>query len=370
MKLKSLIMFSAAALAFAACSNDNEGVDGSIKGNGVVEVKLVAPTSRAVDATGGTAGEDKVVVKGDITVTLTCDGGSKTATITQAQRDELSTSSYTVKFWDVTNPVKVEASVNGGVAFAEYDKTNVSTFQSYMPENIPAYGVDETIIPAGRTEVNGGKTYEMYEARVEMNIPVARLEISGITHVDEGKDCKYATLNIDGIYLDKIKTTGAAENVTDYHYPAVGTEGQPGYIPAPILWESITSESFLQEGKVWPADRAAQGEETAPVKQAYAFNFYPNGDLQMPLVKIYFTNATGNGEEVSTPRYAVIKSYNNETDFNFEAGKIYRITDVTLKDNNIIGDEEGNTQWGVDVTVVEAAWDVVDLSAQWIEDEQ
>ena len=88
----------------------------------------------------------------------------------------------------------------------------------------------------------------------------------------------------------------------------------------------------------------------------------------MPLVKIYFANATGNGEEVSTPRYAMIKTYNGESTFNFEAGKIYRITKVELSDKNIIGDEEGNTQWGVDVTVVEAAWDVVDLNnATWVE---
>ena len=368
MKLKSLIMFSAAALAFAACSNDNEAVDGSIKGNGVVEVKLVAPSTRAaVPGTGGAAGEDKVVVKGDITVVLTYAGTqTKEAVITQAERE--GKSEYNVKFWDITNPVKVEAFVNDATKkYGDVSEVAVTEFANIMPENIPAYGVDNTITPKGETEVNGGKTYEMYEARVEMNIPVARLEVSGITHVTHTGEpddvCKYATLTIDGIYLDKIKTTGDAQTVTDYHYPAVGTSGEAGYIPAPILWEAITSESFLQEGKVWPA-------AVEDVNYAYAFNFYPNGSLQMPLVKIYFAEATGNGEEVSQPRYAVIKSYNGETDFEFEAGKIYRITKVELADNNIIGDEEGNTLWGVDVTVVEAAWDVVDLSAEWVEDAQ
>ena len=270
MKLKSLIMFSAAALAFAACSNDNEGVDGSIKGNGVVEVKLVAPTTRAVDATGGEAGDDKVVVEGDITVTLTCATGEpKTATIKEA--DRAGKSEYTVKFWGITNPVKVEASVNGGVA--DYSNVQVDNFKDVLPENIPAYGVDNTITPKGTTEENGGKTYEMYEARVEMNIPVARLEVSGITHKAhtgaDGDVCKYSALTIDGIYLDKIKLTGGATSVTDYHYPLVTQEGAPYYnVPEPILWESIKSESFLEANKVWPADRAAQGEETAPVKQA------------------------------------------------------------------------------------------------------
>ena len=86
-------------------------------------------------------------------------------------------------------------------------------------------------------------------------------------------------------------------------------------------------------------------------------------------MKIYFANATASDDQnpVSEPRYAVIKSYNGNTNFIFEKGKIYRITNVTLDDKNIIGDEEGNTLYGVDVTVEEAAWDVQTISAEWEE---
>lgn len=353
MKLKSLIMFSVAALAFAACSNDNEAVNGSIEGNGVVEVKLTAPVSRAVDATTGKDG-DKVTVKGDITVTLYCAGGTKTETITE---EAAAAGNTTVKFWDVTGPTKVTASVNNGGA--SYAEVPVTDFANTMPEAIPAYGESSIFTPTGTTEVNNNKTYEMYSASVAMSIPVARLEVSGITHVDEGT-CKYAALTIDGIYLDKIKETQGATSVTDYHYPAVGEVGEDGYIPAPILWEAITApNNFLADGVVWPA---AVGEK----EQAYAFNFYPNENLQMPIVKIYFEKAEGNGVAVAQPRYAMIKSYNNQENFKFEAGKIYRIKDVELADKNIIGDEEGNTLWGVNVTVIEAEWTVVDLDAEWV----
>lgn len=354
MKLASLIMFSAAALAFAACSNDNEAVNGSIEGNGVVEVKLTAPVSRAVNATPGEDG-DKVTVEGPITVTLYCAGGPKTETIST----EDAAAGKVVKFWDVTAPTKVTASVNNGGA--SYAEVPVASFKDIMPAKIPAYGESGTFTPTGKTEVNAenNKTYEMYSASVAMSIPVARLEVSGIKHVDEGT-CKYAVLTIDGIYLDKIKETQGATSVTDYHYPAVGEVGEDGYIPAPILWEAITApNNFLADGVVWPA---AVGEK----EQAYAFNFYPNENLQMPIVKIYFEKAEGNGVAVAQPRYAMIKSYNNQENFKFEAGKIYRIKDVELADKNIIGDEEGNTLWGVNVTVVEAEWTVVDLNAEWV----
>lgn len=48
-------------------------------------------------------------------------------------------------------------------------------------------------------------------------------------------------------------------------------------------------------------------------------------------------------------------------------GTIYRITEAVLKDSNIIGDETGNTLIGVEVTVVEAKWDVQTIKADWAE---
>ncbi len=38
-----------------------------------------------------------------------------------------------------------------------------------------------------------------------------------------------------------------------------------------------------------------------------------------------------------------------------------------MKDSNIIGDETGNTLIGVEVTVVEAKWDVKTIEADWAE---
>lgn len=353
MKLNRFFMLGLAGLAFAACSNEDE-VGNNLSGNGVVEVKIVAPSTKTpVPGTPGDAG-DEVVVQGEITVALTAAVGSQSTTITADGQ------SHTVKFYGVKSPSLIEAYINGGDTKAK-GETNITDLQ-VLPANIPAYGSSSDFNLTGTVEENGGKKYEMYEATVTMQIPVARLEVSGIKHVthpvaddDEEETCKYATLTIDGIYLDKVKMTSTSPAV-DYAMPA-GASGTPAL---PILRDDITSASFLpgEDGTipVWPADEG----------QVYAYNFYTG---TMPILKIYFANATAADEDnpVSEPRYAVIKSYNGQENFNFQAGHIYRIKDVTLKDKNIIGDEEGNPLYGVDVTVVEATWTIADISGEWVE---
>lgn len=356
MKMNKFFMLGLAGLAFAACNNDEEMTGNNLSGNGVVEVKIIAPVTRTLGAaTPGTAGVDQIEVvptDGKIHVKLTAETGGNTIEVTPGG---------TAKFYGVKNPTKVEAWVNSGDAKA-LGTTTITDLQSIAPKDYPAYGSSDEITLSGKTEMNDGTNYEMYEATVTMELPVARLEVSGIKHVthptEDETSCKYKTLTIDGIYLDKISLTDGGE-IVDYHMPAVGEEGEDGYIPAPVLWDEISSASFL-DGGVWPA--------AADPAQCYYYYFYPSA-TQMPILKIYFANATASteGDIISQPRYAVIKSYNGQTNFQFEKGTIYRITNVTLADKNIIGDEEGNTLYGVDVTVEEAAWNIADLTAEWVE---
>ena len=365
--MKSLNVFSLAVLGLSlfSCSKNEIETGKNLSQNGVVEIKIASPNigSRAlVDATSGNNNE-QVNVNGTITVKLTYGSGETKTETVQANGEP-----HTVKFWGVTNPTKVEAYINDGEKVSDaIEITNSETpNMQAIPSNIPAYGSTETITLAGKTETNDGKTYEMYKATVDMKIPVARIEVSGIKHEEhsntEDDKCKYSKLTIDGIYLDGIYVTRNAESVTDYKYPADPT-GSPG---APILWDAITAPNdFLASGVQWPS-LPDEGEN----KKAYSFNFYPNkGNNDMPILKIYFAEAQASDESnpVSSPRYAIIKSYNGNTNFKFEAGKIYRITDIILKDENIIGDEGGNALYGVDVTVKEAKWTIVDTTAEWVE---
>lgn len=364
MRLSKSLLWAFAGLGMFACSSEEvvpEG--GDMSGNGVVEVTIMAPNDFTRSVENATQGDNNVKVKGELTIKLTATEGSGEQTVTL---NGTSQQSINVKFWGVKNPQKVEAYINDGekVTDATSIVNSAAPNMQALPENIPAYGETSNIKLTGETAVGAeGKNYEMYEATVTMSIPVARLEISGITHVDHQgpenggeNECKYSELTIDGIYLDKVLATKGAASVTDYRMPA--KDG----IAAPILWDAIsTPNDFLKPGAVWPAE--------ATTAKAYAYNFYPSAGEQ-PIVKIYFASAKSKDENnpVASPRYAMIKSYKTVggDDFKFEAGHIYRITKVTLLDKNIIGDEEGNTSYGVDVTVEEAQWTVTDLNPEWV----
>lgn len=366
MKFSKGLFLAFAGLGLFACSNEDVNEGTNLQGNGVVEVKIVSPSDMGRTLTDGTTGNEAVLVKGNITVKLTAENGVQTATITD---EEIDGGTHTVKFWDVKGPSKIEAYINDGDKVTDEVEINTSASPNMQanPENIPAYGSTEDIRLNGDTETHENKNYEMYEATVEMKIPVARLEVSGICHKKHQGEpddvCEYSELTINGIYLDKIYVTKNAAAVTDYHYPEVAEAAGVTPIPAPILWEEITDNGsdFMNQDVKWPA--VPTGGETQKV---YAFNFFP-GDT-MPILKIYFENAESSDSQIikSEPRYAVIKSYGDEN-FAFEAGKIYRLTNVTLSDKNILGDEEGNNLYGVDVTVQEAKWSVMDITGTWVE---
>jgi hypothetical protein len=108
-------------------------------------------------------------------------------------------------------------------------------------------------------------------------------------------------------------------------------------------------------------------------EEVYAFNFFAGS--QNPIFKVYFNSAQfATGAQAGQVRegWAMItryKRWNTGTssyeDVTFENGKIYQITNVTLADENIVGDEENDAIYGVEVTVKEAVWEVVGIEADW-----
>ncbi|MBO5811609.1 MAG: hypothetical protein J6Q97_00110, partial [Bacteroidaceae bacterium] len=107
--------------------------------------------------------------------------------------------------------------------------------------------------------------------------------------------------------------------------------------------------------------------------EVYAFNF--SAGSQNPIFKVYFNSAkfaTGAQQGQDREGWAMITRYkklNTTTglyeDVTFENGKIYQIKNVTLADENIVGDEENDAIYGVEVTVTEAVWEVVGIEADW-----
>lgn len=347
MKTLRNLFLACAGLLVCACNSDNEPQ--FPEGEGMVEVKIVSPTTRADG--------DKINIKGDITITLTHANGTLQQKVTVG--DGTAARTQTVKFWNVVNPSKVTASINGGVA--DYSSVNITTLQ-VEPNVTPAYGEvgtfgkDGTITATAEDNIttngnnNGyktgdtGKSFTKYTAAVTMAIPVARLEVGAITAPAAGNDKTFKTLTLTGVYLDDVYETGG--------------------VYSPSAFAAPTSTVVNYDGT---------GYENATLKKegatASAFNFY--GEGTMPVFKVYFEDAVfASGTEADEARsgWAMVTTYKDSEGTKltkFENGKIYQIADVTLLDKNIVGDEENSALYAVEVTVTEAVWTVETTSAEW-----
>ena len=433
MKISKSLFLAFAGLGLFACSNEDVTTENGIpSGKGAVTVQLINPGVSTRTVQDPTTGDNTVSITGDITVSLYEKTNLTTASqVIRIPAASLETSTV-LKFWNVTEPGKITVSINNGQS--SYESVELSSLQDILPANIPAYGettkfilTDETGSPIiandndaesggnkqeqGANEGDQNKVYQLYNAKVTMAIPVARLEVFGITHKSHpqqegGKDvCEYKTLTIKGVYMDNLYTKGGAyqENKTqvgeDGFYMSVfanGTEladycwkkkvadddlylgtGEDAILKDEITAGDAVGENFLASGVVWPKPVLEGDPETSKAK-VFAYNVYPasnvaEDDNNLPKFKIYFDSSESQDETkpLPAPRYAMITKYWNSDHTAeikaFEPGKIYRSTSAELKDGNIIGDEGGNTLYGVEVTVKEAVWTPVNITADWAE---
>lgn len=377
MKINRLFVLAMAGLAFAACNKQENSAN--IEGTGAVTIRITSPEmTKSVDDALTT--NDAIKVTGNVTIKLTATTGSGEITLTPEQLK----ASTSVTFWNVEGPQKVTVSMNGGQS--SYSGVKPTDFKGIAPESIPAYGEtnefslsDQTGSPtigddhesgANENEGDQNKVYQLYTASVKLAIPVARLEVSGIKHVhDADAACAYSVLNIAGVYLDNVYATGEGVTYSDGSFSyASGTpsnysfDGKNGTGDPAILQDTATVTDFLTPDAVWPEEG-----------KAYSYYFYgADGANNMPMFKIFFdeSEAVDTSHPLPAPRYAMITSYQNSegtTINSFEPGKIYRITKAELRDKNVIGDEGGNTLYGIVVTVEEASWTVETIDGVWAE---
>ena len=398
--MNKFMMLGIAGLAFAACSNEEELTSSQFpEGTGAVTIKIAAPTvTKAIGA--GHDASVEVVPADDSNVTITLTGSnsySETITLSKAQW----TAKQEVTFWNVESPQLVTVVMNDGKkTYTTTDLVETAALQAV--ENVPAYGetnkftlTENTGKPtngayeAGADADDVNTTYQLYSATVKMAIPMARLEVSGIKHVraagHAAADCKYQTLTIAGVYLDNVIANGegvaytegtgfSVASGTSADYCFDGTNGT-GTGDEAVLKNAATEANFggtdfLAVDNVWPA-----------ANNVFGYNFFgADGANKLPKFKIYFDTsvAKDSSKPLPAPRYAMITKYWKEVPdeenegttkrqeiTKFEPGHIYRVTSAELSDENIIGDEGGNTLYGVEVTVTEATWTVETIKADW-----
>lgn len=419
--MNKYFMLGLAGLAFAACSNEEDAIingNPTPEGTGAVTVRLVNP---------GVATTKTV---GDLTTSKTLTGTIKvdlydnqTEAVSQTIMIDATnvTTTKELTFWNVTKPAKLVVSMNGGED--SYSDVAIESLngKNYTADKIPAYGetthfdlTEETGSPVigndnggdgaisttpgtgteqGANEGDQNKTYQIYTAHVTMAIPVARLEIGGLKHVDTGNTCSYSKLTIQGVYMDGLYTQGGtyAENFgTDADNDGFsdsefsdGTETQNYCFTAKMFDPDIEDADNVSYGTGIPAvlydiidgtedDRnflKAGAKEFPANDDVFAYNVYPGAE--MPQFKIYFDQSVSSDPEspLPAPRYAMITKYmKGKTELTaFEPGTIYQIESASLEDENIIGDEGGNTLYGVTVYVKEAEWTIVPITADWAE---
>lgn len=365
MKMNKWFMLGMVGLAFTACSNEEDLGNGNIEGAGMVEISIQSPATKSVQ-TGTTS--NTVIVGGNITVKVYNEEGTELgqAVIERNAVDEDATTTYTARIFNVVNPTKVVAYCNDGKAVYEDEDIAITDSRLQMePQSIPAYA--EATLSAA--DINGementvdGKVYQRYTKTLALQIPVARLELKGVKHVDEDASCKFATLTINGVYLNNIYATKDAATATDtYSWNESSVKEQGNF---PILYDVVgtfgTGEDF-KSGTAFPTETG----------KAFAYNFFAGEGKELPELKIYFNSATASSvdDPVTQPRYAIVKSYkkDNQPITEFTPGTIYRITNVELDDKYIGPNESGETVYGVEVTVEEATWSVTDITADWVE---
>lgn len=398
MKLTKSLFLAFAGLGLFACSNEDVTDNGGaqFKGNGAVAVKIVSPdllTRNAGGATDGVAGSS-VAIEGNLVITLTGktldEEGNPTVpyeqsiTIDASKLKSASEESATIlKFWNIAVPEKLTASINGGVA--DYRSVDLSSpSMQVAAANVPAYGETTSFTKKSDTEGqspilgedndtkkdgteqgagegDATKVYEMYEASVTMAIPVARLEVSNITHVKHaGTDedqCIYTELKADGAYLDGYTTQGSEYKGASFPN-SVGVAGD-------FSFDGIHGTGAIS-GLIDKFEEAQSFKTEQTLPGPFTYNFYANGTN--PVFKLFF--GTAKGTNIIEPRYAMVTKYKDATtheEVTFQNGHIYRIVGATLYDKNIIGDEGGNTLFGVEVTVEEATWTLHTIEADWAE---
>lgn len=259
MKLRSFIMFSAAALAFAACSNEEDfGTSAAIEGEATIRVNIAeAALSRAIPVADYTTSEEVTLNSIKLVLTAQQGGAEKVFKIAdfansgQAMLEAVNEFEFT----GVRNPSKMEVFIN----------TEKSS--GWTPEDFVDAGLAEPLYDSevATNFVNKGDMDEdgitEYEVALEPEHTMARLEFGGIKHVDTaGKKCMFSTIQIDGVMLDGVAGVTEAE-----------AWDASNLMSSPAINEDFAKYNEETQSPVWPANN-----------QCYAFNIAPVTSGELP----------------------------------------------------------------------------------------
>ena len=349
MKISKYLLVAAASVMMFGCAKDDNKVNLADEGPVALSISLVNDgfgSKAAVNPSEGTSVKlDRSAI--EVKLDATGDAAGKWESLTLTDDAENNNGTATKMYYNVSDLKKVEVAVNGhDVTFAENDLTPYYEAEGASDQDglgtpieaakIPVYASTDEFTFSGTTTTDPvtQEVYNLYEATVNVTIPIARLEFSDIKHVthDGESPCLFSTIAFNKIELfDRETEDYASEDL--------------------LVDEIITDVNNFKEG-AYPVAVEEQAK-------CYAFNIFPG----MTKVRFGFMVTT---EENSEPAqyYAFITKFKKQDDNTeirtFDAGKIYRISNMTITDENIVPSETGNTNLAVEVTVTVQDWTVVE----------
>lgn len=332
MKTKSLLL-AFAGLGLFACSNEDLN-ESSINGEATVGVKISGVETRA-------EGEQQAVEINKIVLTLSA--SSATEPLTQTFTDDADgedpktalEKANAFKWTAVRNPRSMTVSINDGKAKYTIDEVKATGYAA------PLYGTTT----AYTTSDDGGT--KLYTYTLPLKPTVARVEFSGISHStkEHGElGCYFSQINWNGVFLNNYYNASDAESVTKHS-----------------AWSADL-----------PLSAKIEGSFLAPWSSSdtYAWNIFPGlPSLTFSFKDIKLAEGIIGGDVFEGGNgYATVTGYktNDGTPITeFEAGKIYKITNIEIEDSYIGGTVDPNKPVNVKAVVTVENWGIVNGTVTW-----
>ena len=356
MKLNKYFMLGLAGLAFAACSNEDEGNDILTKGTKQISVTISAGSYGQTKAgSGWTEDADKAINPQNIKLyLLKADGNIVRVEDAQVGSDNIyhNVSPEVTKIAAVANfneeqPLPAQGNWDNDILKATL---NMNKYGAASTAPLASKVAD--LVPNG-TDVADGNT--MYTATVELATMLSRIELNGNLKCSNLGNSAYSKLALTHIGLNGVHqqfTLGGAQ-VGDELYDKTNQGGYPVDVPACFYDETSGPEITTTA-------------ETA-LLAGYGYNVLGQPKEMLLKFDTEFKSTVAEGFIVYDPAYLKITGLKTKEGgkVTMEAGKIYQITDLEFTEEDLTDLDPGEPTICVTATVKVKDWEIVPVEPEY-----
>lgn len=403
MKMTKHLCVMLAAAGLFACSNEeviNEQAAVAVSGPAALTIQINNPGMSRTTTTGtdGTTGQTAAITVKSLLVKYLKDNQQNGDIVkVDLTGNELTSSKSSATLYDVpegtTGFVVVGNSLEeaSSAAFSSTSDAETNTKTDKSAAAATVYGMTTTLTASGKVikgtgETNEGQantTYSEYTATVTVRPVTARMEISGLTFAPNSPS-DFNSLKLEGVFLNDYYNVGTftADGSADKV-----TATTPVYLDAnPETTTELTTAVAVLKDKFKLADWLdgsnnfyTAGQQQAPTfpadSKVWAYNFFvdsDNAEHSLPKFTVVVTPEYASGNGYGSPLYAVIAKYQTKVSegepteiTKFEAGKIYKIESLSLPEDVLTPDINGNQTIAITATVTVTPWTIQQTTGVW-----